>query len=80
MLGRVAAVSTGRVASQVFGGTFHSAASRLLRTYGQSLGLPGRFTVLDQSDSTDLMGVIRTEEGLGEGAKQFPRRETAADI
>jgi DNA helicase II / ATP-dependent DNA helicase PcrA len=80
MLGRVAAVSTDRAASQIFGGTFHSAASRLLRTYGQSLGLPGRFTVLDQSDSTDLMGVIRTEEGLGEGVKRFPRRETVAGI
>jgi DNA helicase-2/ATP-dependent DNA helicase PcrA len=80
MIGRVAAVSTNRSATQIFGGTFHSAASRLLRSYGQAIGLAGEFTVLDHSDSTDLMGVIRTEEGLGERAKRFPRRETVAGI
>ena len=78
MIGRVEAASTNRSAAQVFGGTFHSAASRLLRTYGQALGLAAGFTVLDHSDSTDLMGVIRIEEGLSERAKRFPRRETVA--
>jgi DNA helicase-2/ATP-dependent DNA helicase PcrA len=80
MLRRVAAASTDRSASQVWGGTFHSTANRVLRTFGQQAGLSPGFTVLDQSDSTDLMGLIRTEEGLGERAKRFPRKETVASI
>ena len=80
MLRRVATVSSDRAASQIFGGTFHAAANRLLRTYGNALGLPAGFTVLDHSDSTDLLGMIRTEEGLGEQARRFPRRETVAGI
>ena len=80
MLGRVAAASDDRSASQVWGGTFHSTANRLLRNFGPSAGLPEGFTVLDQSDSTDLMGMVRTEEGYGERSKRFPRKETIAGI
>lgn len=80
MLGRVAAASDDRSASQVWGGTFHSTANRLLRNFGPSAGLPEGFTVLDQSDSTDLMGLVRTEEGFGERSKRFPRKETIAGI
>lgn len=80
MLARVAAVSTDRAASRVWGGTFHSTANRLLRNFGQSAGLSPGFTVLDQSDSTDLMGIVRTDEGFGERGKRFPRKETVAGI
>lgn len=80
MLGRVAAASDDRSASQVWGGTFHSTANRLLRNYGPSSGLAEGFTVLDQSDSTDLFGLVRTEEGFGERTKRFPRKETIAGI
>ena len=80
MVSRVAAVSTDRAASRVWGGTFHSTANRLLRNFGQSAGLSAGFTVLDHSDSTDLMGIVRTDEGFGERGKRFPRKETVAGI
>jgi DNA helicase II / ATP-dependent DNA helicase PcrA len=80
MIARVAAVSTDRAASRVWGGTFHSTANRLLRNFGQSAGLSAGFTVLDQSDSTDLMGIVRTDEGFGERGMRFPRKETVAGI
>ncbi|GJM39490.1 MAG: DNA helicase [Acidimicrobiales bacterium] len=80
MLARVAAVSTDRAASRVWGGTFHSTANRLLRNFGQSAGLSPGFTVLDQADATDLMGIVRTDEGFGERGKRFPRKETVAGI
>lgn len=80
MLQRVAAVATDRSVDQVWGGTFHSIANRLLRSFGQQAGLPSGFTVFDQSDSADLMGLIRTEHGLGERARRFPRKETIASI
>ncbi len=80
MLGRVAAVGSDRSASQVWGGTFHSTANRILRNFGQNAGLSPGFTVLDQGDATDLMGMVRTEEGFGERGKRFPRKETVAGI
>ncbi len=80
MLSRVAAASTDRAASQVWGGTFHAIANRLLRQYGQTAGLPAGFTVLDQGDSTDLFGMVRADEGFGERGKRFPRADTIAGI
>ncbi len=80
MLSRVAAASDDRSAQRVWGGTFHAIANRLLRNFGQSAGLSPSFTVLDHADSTDLMGMVRTEEGFGERSKRFPKKETVAAI
>ncbi len=80
MIGRVAASAPDRHATQVWGGTFHAMANRLLRTFGQAAGLSSGFTVLDNSDSTDMMGMVRTEQGFGERGKRFPRKETVSGI
>lgn len=80
MVGRVAASSADRSASSVWAGTFHATANRLLRQFGPSIGLADGFTVLDQGDSTDLIGLVRTESGYGEQTKRFPRKETIAGI
>ncbi|NNE96319.1 MAG: ATP-dependent helicase [Acidimicrobiales bacterium] len=80
MLQRVRAASANRAAGQVWGGTFHSVANRLLRQFGASAGLPPNFTVLDASDATDLFALVRTEEGFGERSKRFPRPNTIASI
>ena len=80
MLGRVAATTSTRAASQVCGGTFHATANRLLRHSARLAGLPDRFTVLDQGDSVELFNLVRTEEGLGERGRRFPRAETIAGI
>lgn len=60
----------------VHGGTFHGTAHRLLRRFGPEAGLPGDFTILDQSDAEDLMGLSRTALGLGDKTKRFPKKET----
>jgi DNA helicase II / ATP-dependent DNA helicase PcrA len=44
------------------------------------LGLAPDFTVLDRSDTSDLMDLIRGELGLGEGERRFPRKDTLADV
>ncbi len=80
MLQRVRAASTNRAAGQVWGGTFHSVANRLLRQFGAAAGLPPNFTVLDASDATDLFGMVRTDAGFGERSKRFPRANTIASI
>ena len=48
-------------------------------TAGRSGSRPD-FTVLDQTDTADLMDLIRGELGLGEGERRFPRKETLADV
>lgn len=68
--------STGRV----WGGTFHSVANRLIRTYGRALSIPSDFTVMDQSDAADLMGLLRSELGFEKRDRRFPRKETLVAI
>ncbi len=72
--------TVGRAASQIWGGTFHAIANRLLRRYGSAAGLAEGFTVLDHGDAIDLFGLVRGEEGFGERSKRFPRPETIASI
>jgi ATP-dependent DNA helicase UvrD/PcrA len=67
-------------AGSVVGGTFHSVAWRLVRLYAESLGLPTRLSVLDASDSADLLDVVRQELGYAESGRRFPRKGTLADI
>ena len=66
----------GNASRGVHGGTFHGTAHRLLRRFGPEAGLPGDFTILDQSDAEDLMGLSRTALGLGDRTKRFPKKET----
>lgn len=68
--------ATGRV----WGGTFHATANRLLRIYGNAMSIPSDFTVMDQSDAADLMGLVRSELGVTRSDKRFPRKETLLAI
>lgn len=73
--------STGRGASgRVWGGTFHATANRLLRIYAKAAGLSADFTVMDQSDSEDMLNVLRQEQGLHAKEKRFPRKGTCLAI
>ena len=72
---------TGRsVSRRVWGGTFHSVATRLLRKRGRYIGLKPGFTILDRSDSEDLMNVIRDELGLADKKSRFPLKGTCMSI
>jgi len=61
-------------------GTFHSIGSRLLRLYAGSIGLDPGFTIIDQSDSADLMDLLRHEFNFTRESKRFPRKTTCFDI
>jgi DNA helicase-2/ATP-dependent DNA helicase PcrA len=80
MLSRAEILTGERSVGRVWGGTFHATGNRLLRMHGRALGLSPDFTVLDRSDTADLMDLIRGELGLGQGERRFPRKETLADI
>jgi DNA helicase-2/ATP-dependent DNA helicase PcrA len=82
MLRRAAGiVARGTTATgQVWGGTFHSIANRVLRSYAKAVGLRRDFTVLDQGDAEDVMNLIRREMGLHKQEKRFPQKNTCLAI
>lgn len=65
---------------RLWGGTFHSVATRLLRVYGKSIGLDPGFTIHDRGDSEDLLDVVRAELGLAKTNKRFPKKGTCLAI
>lgn len=66
--------------SRLWGGTFHSVATRLLRIHGKGIGLEPGFTIHDRSDSEDLLDVVRTELALAKTNKRFPKKGTCLSI
>ena len=80
MLTRAAQLAEAEGARRVWGGTFHSVANRLLRQHGAAVGLRSGFTVLDQGDNADLLGLVRHELGLGERGRRFPKKDTLAAV
>ncbi len=80
MLARAGQLAETEDARRVVGGTFHAVGNRLLRQYGAAVGLRDGFTVLDQSDSTDVFALVRHDMGLGEKGRRFPKKDTLASI
>jgi DNA helicase-2/ATP-dependent DNA helicase PcrA len=79
MLRRASLLIDGRC-NQVAGGTFHSFANLVLRVSGRHIGLSPSFTIMDRSDSEDVIQLIRTEMGLNAKDKRFPRKQTVGEI
>src|SRR5271156_1358742 len=82
-----------RICSQVLGanagimtdaltwaGTFHSIGARLLREYGEQVGIDPAFTIHDREDSADLMNLVRHELGLSKTENRFPTKGTCLAI
>ncbi len=64
----------------VSGGTFHGWANGVLREFGRHLGFSSQFTILDRTDSEDLIQMIRKDMGLGKTERRFPKKETIANL
>jgi DNA helicase II / ATP-dependent DNA helicase PcrA len=67
-------------ASTSWAGTFHGIGARLLRQYGESIGVPPGFTILDRGDSADLVDLVRHELGFSGKQSRFPRKATCLAI
>src|SRR5215831_12000074 len=61
-------------------GTFHGIANRLLRLHAYTIGLDPSFTVLDRSDSADLMNLVRNDLGFSKEVRRFPKKDTCLAI
>jgi len=70
----------GKKARVSWSGTFHSIANRLLRLHAHAVGLDPSFTVLDRSDSADLLNVVRNDLGFAKLPARFPRKDTCLAI
>jgi ATP-dependent DNA helicase UvrD/PcrA len=80
MLDRVEMLLQDKRAGNVTGGTFHSFAAFILRKYCNMLNLPPNFTIIDASDSEDIIDLIRTELRFNTKDKKFPRKSRIHDI
>ena len=79
MLQRASLLTDSRC-ERIAGGTFHSFGNMVLRQYGQLMGLAPGFTIMDRSDSEDVIQLLRAEMGLDKREKRFPRKQTIGEI
>ncbi len=79
MLSRAAALADERC-QRVSGGTFHSMAHSTLRRHSDLTSVHRLFTVFDQSDTEDLIDLVRRQSGLTTRDRNFPRKRTIGAI
>lgn len=65
---------------QVQGGTFHFYCSMLLHRYADAIGYPSNFTIIDTSDSLEVIQFVRTQLNLHKKKKRFPNKNTLLNI
>ncbi len=67
-------------ANQIMSGTFHSFANFILRKYHAVLGIQANFTIIDASDSEDIIDLIRQELKFDKKNKAFPKKSRIQTI
>jgi DNA helicase II / ATP-dependent DNA helicase PcrA len=84
MKSRVRRVASGALKGQridlPWGGTFHAVGARLLREYAQAISLKPTFTILDRSDSADLMNMVRHDLEQSKKESRFPQKDTCLAV
>ena len=71
MLARIGSL-VGPEANGVWGGTFHSVANRLLRSFASSVDHTPSFTILDQEDARSLIKAVIKDAKIDPKARRFP--------
>ncbi len=66
--------------SRMWGGTFHHVGHRLLRRFGDRVGLERSFTIFDQEDSKDLIQACINDSRIDQKDKRFPKPEVLQTI
>lgn len=62
----------GPAANGIWGGTFHSVANRLLRTFAREVGYTPSFSILDEDDAKSLMKAVLKDAKIDPKARRFP--------
>jgi DNA helicase-2/ATP-dependent DNA helicase PcrA len=79
MLQRVGAL-VGPQAARIWGGTFHSVASRLLRSCAETLGYHANFSIFDADDADDLVKAVMKDLLIDPKARRFPSPSVVQNI
>ena len=80
MIDRVQSLS-GSLHTPRWSGTFHSIGGRLLRQYGDKIGLSPNYTIMDQSDSESLMkSIIKDSDKLFLKNKDNPKAKVIQSL
>jgi DNA helicase-2/ATP-dependent DNA helicase PcrA len=64
----------------LWGGTFHSIGSRVLRSHADLLGYQRDFTILDRDDAKDLIKACVADAGIETKGTHFPKPEVLNEI
>ncbi|MGB0273412.1 MAG: ATP-dependent helicase [Opitutales bacterium] len=66
---------------QLWGGTFHSIAQRILRVHGEKIGLKRHYTILDESEAESLLkNAIQAVDAKFIKAKNNPKPKVLANL
>ncbi len=79
MLQRVSLL-LGEASRGIWGGTFHSIGSRLLRSFAEPLGFRSNFSILDSEDAKDLIKAVMKDLSIDPKAKRFPSASVVQNI
>ena len=64
----------------IWGGTFHHIANRILRRHGKMLDISPDFTILDREDSKDLIASCVQDAGVDIRKRRFPQKSVLTAI
>jgi len=79
MLTRAAQLLDNRC-ERVSGGTFHSFSHTVLRKYASKIGFNSDFSIIDRTDTEQIISMLRKEMGPFSKNHSFPRKQTLANI
>ena len=79
MLKRAASLLDSRC-EEVSGGTFHSFAYSILQQHASKIGFNRSISIIDRSDSEDLLNLLRKEIIHSSSYGSFPRKRTLSNI
>jgi DNA helicase-2/ATP-dependent DNA helicase PcrA len=65
---------------ELWGGTFHHIAHRILRKHSERLGYKTGYTILDREDSRGLMRACISDRASRAGEKRFPQAQVLGSI
>lgn len=79
MMRRVADL-LGQELADLWGGTFHSIGSRILRRHAPEIGYDRDFSILDREDAKHLIATCVAESEVDTKAIRFPKPEVLAEV
>ncbi len=65
---------------ELWGGTFHSIGSRILRRYADRIGFQANFSILDSEDQKDLLKSIIVDSKIDTKTLRFPKPDLLLNI